>query len=187
MHEHDNGVTGIGRDGNHVTFYVHAVHHPRRSEEEARPIFISVPYVKIEGPGDRRSHFDGKVTAEHQARYPELWAAFERGQKGVLLEDGDMPIEHWAALDRTRVLELKAMGVHTLKQLAAVADGNLSRLGLTTRKERDLARLQLMERSDAEKVQAKKIAELEASMANLKSQLDQALNLPAVDGKRRAA
>ena len=186
MYDHDSGVSTVDREGMRVTFYMAAKHHPRRSEEEGRPIFVSIPYVKIEAPGDRYSHFDGKATLEHKSRWPELWAAFERGQQGIMLEEGDMPLEHWAALDRTRVLELKAMGVHSIKQLAAVPDGTLQKLGLTTRKERDMAQLQLMERSDAEKAMAKRMAELEATVSNLQGQLAQAVNMPAADKKSAA-
>lgn len=177
--DEQQGVSGVDRDGVRVEFYMRPMHHPRRSQEEGRPIFEDVPFVQLEMPGDRYSILHHKATDEHKSRWPELWKAFEAGQRGMMtLEDGDMPLDQWAAITRSRVYELRAMGIHTLQQLAAVPDGNLAKLGTTARAERDDAKRALVGNSKADRERAKEMAALRDELENVKAQLANAIEQP---------
>jgi hypothetical protein len=182
--ENTEGVSSVDRDGLHVQFYLRPIYQARASEVEGRPIFKDVPYVRIEVPGDRYTVCDQKATEIHQRRWPELWRAFQEGQKGVLLEEGDVPIAQWAALPRFRVLELKAMGIQSVMQLGKVSDADIGKLGPCARSERDLAQLSLMSPTDAEKAAAKRTAELEDRVRELEARLR---NADAMPKKREAA
>jgi hypothetical protein len=117
----------------YVEFTMEAIHQTARSEEEGRPIFKDVPHVHIHFPGDRTKQIFRPVKFEDDMqgpadprRFPKQWAAFEAQQEQV--QDGT-PIEQWGPLTKSQAMEFKAMHIHTVEQLAGIADSNLSWLG----------------------------------------------------------
>jgi hypothetical protein len=117
----------------YVEFTMEAIHQTAKSEEEGRPIFKDVPHVRIHFPGDRTKQIFRPVKFEDDMqgpadprRFPKQWAAFEAQQEQV--QDGT-PIEQWGPLTKSQAMEFKAMHIHTVEQLAGIADNNLSWLG----------------------------------------------------------
>jgi hypothetical protein len=117
----------------YVEFTMEAIHQTAKSEEEGRPIFKDVPHVRIHFPGDRTKQIFRPVKFEddHQGpadprRFPQQWRAFEAQQEQV---QTGTPIEQWGPLTKSQAMEFKAMHIHTVEQLAGIADSNLSWLG----------------------------------------------------------
>jgi hypothetical protein len=117
----------------YVEFTMEAIHQTAKSEEEGRPIFKDVPHVRIHFPGDRTKQIfrPVKFDDDHQGpadprRFPQQWRAFEAQQEQV---QTGTPIEQWGPLTKSQAMEFKAMHIHTVEQLAGIADSNLTWLG----------------------------------------------------------
>lgn len=117
-------------------FYMQAVENKFRSEEEGRPIFDEREMVEIRLPGDRLSCYVGYVTDEERNRWPEAYAAFKRGEQRAA---HGTPLEHWPVLSTGKVAELKAMGILSVEELAAVQDNTIIRMGMGARELREQA------------------------------------------------
>jgi hypothetical protein len=103
----------------HVTFHLKAVRNEFKSNQEGRPIFDEVDYVRIIIPGDTKTINDVKVTEEHKVRFREKYRAYKEGQ--VQAQSGT-PLEVWPQMTVGQVAELKAMHVTTVEQLADMPD-----------------------------------------------------------------
>ncbi|CAK9249811.1 unnamed protein product [Sphagnum jensenii] len=117
------------------------------SKQAGRPIFKDVPYLRITFPSDRTKTWDQPVKMEGSngapsdiERFPRQWEKFKREEEQV--PDGT-PLTEFPALGRSRVLELKAMNIHTVEQYAQIPDGNIASLGLGARKEQQICRAYL--------------------------------------------
>jgi hypothetical protein len=124
-------------------FYMRQVYMEFQSQEEGRPIYKDVPHLKIIFPADRTKVYDSAVKMEDDSygpsdphRFPRQWEAFLAQAEQV--PDGT-PIEQWPPLTRARVMELKAMHIHTVEQLAQLPDQTAQNIGLGWRQERELA------------------------------------------------
>jgi hypothetical protein len=153
----------------YVEFTMEAIHQTAKSEEEGRPIFKDVPHVRIHFPGDRTKQIFRPVKFEddHQGpadprRFPQQWKAFEAQQEQV---QTGTPIEQWGPLTKSQAMEFKAMHIHTVEQLAGVADSNLSWLGARELRDKAIAWL-------AQADGGKEVSRLTAENAALKSDVD---------------
>lgn len=124
-----------------------AVEDTEASLREGRPIYKNVEFITISFPADNTKQLVRPVIYESTMtqpsdleRFPKQWAAFKAQQQDV--HDG-MPLTQWAALSKAQVMELKGMNIHTVEQLAAVADMNLKWMG--AREMRENARVWLEE------------------------------------------
>lgn len=152
----------------YVEFKMEAVHQGAASEKEGRPIYKDVPYIEINFPGDRtkKIYRPVKMESDHQSpadpvRFPRQWEAFQ--QQRTQVQEGT-PIEQWGPLTRSQAMELKAMHIHTVEQLAGIADQNLNWLG--ARELRDKAEAWLKQANNG-----KEVLRLEAENAQLKEDL----------------
>jgi hypothetical protein len=118
-------------------FYIKAVQHNFRSQQEGRPIFEDKEYVQIIIPGDNRSEVDRQVQEQDKDRWPEAYRKFK--EDGEQATDGT-PLEQWPAVSVSQVAELKAKKIRTVEQLAGITDGQLNNLGLGARQLRDRAK-----------------------------------------------
>lgn len=119
--------------GLYVEFTLEAIHQTAKSEEEGRPIYKDVPHIRIHFPGDRTKQIfrPVKTEADHlgpadPVRFPAQWQAFQAQQEQV---QTGTPVEHWGPLTKSQAMEFKSMHIHTVEQLAAVSDSNLTWLG----------------------------------------------------------
>ena len=125
-------------------FYHKPIKMDYESQQQGRPIYKDIPYLLITFPGDRTKTWDQPVKMQDDNngpsdphRFPRQWEAFQRQQEQI--PDGT-PLTEFAAFGRARVMELKAMNIHTVEQFSVVPDGQIESLGLGARKERDLCR-----------------------------------------------
>lgn len=141
-------------------FRMEAVQNHAKSRAEARAVFEEVPFITILFPGDKTKKVDRPVKLEDDVdgpsdltRFPRQWARFQAQEKQAA--DG-LPVEQWSPLSKSQALELKAMNVHTVEQLAALPDTALTWLGA-----RDLkAQAQTwLDKAEAHAVEARLTAE----------------------------
>jgi hypothetical protein len=114
-----------------------------KTEMSGSTVYNHYIKVKLEYPGNNLTTFeyrflpeDGVKGNQWTHRFPRQWAAF-KAQKEQLPEG--TPIELWPPLSKGKVLELKAMKVHTVEQLASLTDATGPNMGLDWRKLRDMA------------------------------------------------
>lgn len=149
-------------------FYRDAIENPARSKEEGRPIYDEIEMVEVRMPGDRLTVFVSPVEDVHRARWPEIYAAFKRGEERAA---SGTPLEHWASpeMTRSRVAELKACNILSVEELADVPDNVLPRLGMGGRALREQARAYLAAAKGGADVSAMaaQIAKLQETVAAL--------------------
>lgn len=116
----------IGKDNCIPLFSLRPVQNTKETNAQGRPIFRDVEWVKIYIPGDKTTVVSKKVTDEHRERWPEQYAAFKRGQEQPVI---GTPLEQWPIMTRSQVFEFKALQIHTVENLANLADDAITRIG----------------------------------------------------------
>ena len=110
-----------------VEFYTDAVEMKAKSEQEGRPIYEDRPHVRILNPGDTGTVIECVAKDDHKRKYPEAWKRFianeATGHSGT-------PLEQWPQITRSQVKEAKYFEVHTVEQMAGLADVHISRMGM---------------------------------------------------------
>ena len=160
-----------------VEFKMEPVYQGKASEDEGRPIYKDVPYIEINFPGDRtkKVYRPVKMEDDHQGpsdprRFPRQWEAFKEQRAQV--QEGT-PIEQWPPLTRSQAMELKAIHIHTVEQLAGISDANLTWLG--ARELRDKAKAWLDQAASGKEVlrlqteNKQLLADMEAMKADMKT------------------
>ncbi len=102
-----------------VTFFKHPRENKAQSLEQGRPIYQEVDYVRIMVPGDKDSVVVRPARELDKQRFAKQFAAYEQGEKEY--QEG-MPLKAWPMVTRGQVEELKYFGIHTVEQLAELAD-----------------------------------------------------------------
>ena len=174
----------------YVEFTMEAIHQTAQSEKEGRPIFKDVPHVRIHFPGDRTKQIFRPVKMEddHQGpadprRFPKQWAAFEAQQEQV---QTGTPIEQWGPLTKSQAMEFKAMHIHTVEQLAGIADSNLSWLGARELRDKAAAWLKQAESGkEALRLQGE-LEKRDADIEDLKRQVRELASLAQVGAESKA-
>jgi len=103
----------------YVKFYMGARPNDEKTLEAGHPIFDEVPFVRIIVPGDRNTVIDTTVDNTHKTRFPRAWAQFQANAEQTC---SGMPIREWPAITRSVAEELAHLNVHTVEQLAELAD-----------------------------------------------------------------
>jgi hypothetical protein len=103
----------------HVRFYRRAVKQTFKSEQEGRAIYKDVDYVQIHVPGDRNTMIDTEANFHYQQRWPEQWKRYKDGMDQAVV---GTPLDSLPGVTPSQTAELKAMHVHTVEQLAEMAD-----------------------------------------------------------------
>lgn len=159
-----------------VEFYTKPVHLEAKSEEEGRPIYQDVPFIKIMFPGDRTKTIERPVKMNDDLsspsdpnRFPRHWAAFldqkEQVQEGTAIEE-------WGPIGKSQAMELKGLHIHTVEQLAALPDSALTWLG--SRELRDKAASWLKQAAGGKEVSrlTRENAQLRTDMERMQTQID---------------
>lgn len=150
-------------------FYMRAVLHTKKSDEEGRPIYFEAPYVKIRIPGNRNNVQDRKVTDADKARWPGKWAAFLKKRETPI--DGT-PIEDWPFLNVAQVAELKAINIYTIEDIANGGDAMIEKIGRGGRELQKRAKERLTPQAEVETGLRKEISTLTNENKDLKSRLE---------------
>lgn len=157
-----------------VTFFKHPQEDKPQSLEQGRPIYKEVDYVRIMVPGDKDSVVVRPARDLDKQRFAKQFAAYEAGEKEYL--DG-MPLKAWPMVTRGQVEELKYFGVHTVEQLAELADIHVQKfMGMGTLKEQAKAYIQqaketapLVQLNAAVEAKDNEIAALQEAVDDLKN------------------
>jgi hypothetical protein len=148
----------------YVEFRMEPIHLVAKSEEQGRPIFEDQPFIRIMFPGDKTKVVDRPISEQDKQRFPNQYRAFS--EQGVQVQSGT-PITEWSILTRSQAMEYKSMGVHTIEQLAAVSDVNLTWLG--AREYREKAKTWISASSDTSATVTKLMAEIASLRADLEA------------------
>lgn len=173
----EQGVQQASADGCLATFYERPIQNRVKSEQEGRPVFDGFDYVQILIPGDPRSVPDRPVKDEDKLRWPEAWARYQERKAGKEVPDGIIgtPVSEWPFVTATRVAELKAIGIHTVEQVANMPDARLGHLGPDGAKLKERAAQYLSTASEVERELRTQLEEKDAELADLKAQMGNAL------------
>lgn len=114
------------KHGLFAEFYMEAVRDNAASLEAGHPKFKDLPYVMIMVPGDkgavvRRPVRVGQHPKHDNNRFHNEYVAFVQKKETPLI---GFPLEEWAQLTRSQVLELAHFGFKTVEHLADVTDTN---------------------------------------------------------------
>lgn len=109
-----------------VGFGLHPIKNGEKSKKAGYDVFDEQLFIKVAIPGDRNSLYLQPASSEHQRRFPQAYAAYQR-REHTHVEEG-MPIENWAPISRATALTLRSLHIHTVEALAAVHEGHIDRL-----------------------------------------------------------
>lgn len=187
----------------HVTFYSKSVPQPFLTEQEKRPIFRDVDFVKIHTPGNALNIVDVPVSEGHKSRFPQQWARYQNGKQGAEQVIGT-PLAQWSILTPAQAEELRALKFFTVEQVAGASDERINQVGMcvgkapTAFREQAQRFLQVakdsasLEHMDEElKRRDKELAELRERLAKLEippvvtPTVDVAKNVPSFADKKK--
>lgn len=129
--------TGNDKDTAKPQFFLEPIHMVFKSTEAGRPIYEDREFVRIITPGAARSIPVEEVTDEHKARWTAEYKIFKEG-----LEEAPVgtPLEKWPPMTPSMCLNLKAIHIRTVEELAQAGDNMLNDIGLGARQFRDRAK-----------------------------------------------
>lgn len=119
-----------------ATFYMYPEIRRKASQEAGRPIYESVPYIKILQPGEKDTR-ERRVRDEDKFRFPRQWEAFQQQQAQKV--DGT-PLSVLLPNNPGAIKTLEFMHVTTIEQLADLKDTQLQNIGLGAREWNQMAR-----------------------------------------------
>jgi len=105
-----------------VTFYTAPYLSKTKSREAERPIYEDTTYVKIMTPGNKDHIVARPATARDKQRFSVQYRKFEANQDQDVVEG--TPLEEWAGITRSQIMELRHINIRTVEQLASVSDAN---------------------------------------------------------------
>lgn len=193
----------VREPGVHAEFLMQEVLQGKESQDAGRQIFKDEPHVRIRVAGQDKSEICREVTSKDKARFPEEWAAFEKGMEPPA---HGTPVEQWGRITPSLARTLRNLNIRTVEDIATLSDAGVAECGPGGFKLRDdarkflslsqasadLGRMEDLEKANKEKdealrTQAGQLAALEAKVAQLVAQLSvqQSAEEPAPDAPRR--
>lgn len=140
---------------------------------------LSLPYVRIQKPGDNTTVIEEEVREDHKMKWPQQWDYFARSEG--LIASEEMPgwkIEDWTHInhDSESVRNLRYLRFYTVEQIANASDAQVQRLGMGGYGLREAAKKAMQQRvvsGVAEQIAAKdkELAEMKARMERLEAAL----------------
>lgn len=130
-----------------VEFYMKSRKLEFQSQKEGRYIGEDIPWMRLRFPGDRLRTYDKPAKLKYEdgedqsmpldnERFPKQWNAFVAQKEQVQV---GTPLEEWAILNKSEVLELKSLHIHTVEQLAGAPDTALTWLGARETRKKAIA------------------------------------------------
>jgi hypothetical protein len=110
----------------HIRFYKHAELNSFESKKAGRKIFEDKVYIRILSPANRLSIIERAASDDDKLRFQSHYQRFMAGQEQMTV---GTPISELPTITRAQVLELQALKVETVEQLAAMADQTTQLLG----------------------------------------------------------
>ncbi len=169
-----------------VKFLYETKEDEQASREAGRPIFKEVEYIDIQVPGTR-NRVNRPVRPSDKSRFPRHYQAFQLRQEQPQM-DGT-PLSEWPGVTRSMAEELAFFKIHTVEQLAGMADVNTSNIkGAMFMKQKAQAYLDASKENSAALAlaeQKKENDKLRAEMAELRAMMQSQGDNPKPRRKRR--
>ncbi len=146
-----------------VRFYKHAELNSFRSKVEGRKIFEDCIYVEILTPANLKNIINRKATEDDKVRFAAQYTRFLQGMEQLSV---GTPISELAGLTTSQIMELRALKVETIEQLAGLPDTTAQILGVggQTLKQRAI---RYMDKTADLTEQGAQIRDLQAQLAAL--------------------
>lgn len=155
----------------YVKFFWHPRKNDTKSAEEGRPIYEDREYVEITIPGNRDNIISRPASEMDKARFPRHYAAFLN--KSTQPNEGT-PLGSWTLLSKSQVEELKFFNVHTVEQLAGMADAQAQKfMGISSLRANARAFLEESGKAAAASRLAAELAKRDEEIAALRAQMDE--------------
>ncbi len=152
-------------------FYMEPVQDPLATAREGRPIFHDEERVELFMPGNQYNVPVLKVDDEHRNRWPREYEAF---RKGVEIAPEGTPLEEWPILQRAMVMELKALGLRVVEDIATLSDQGTQRaMGLMGLRAKARAFLDDAEAGALSNALMKENDELKVELARLNKKVEE--------------
>jgi hypothetical protein len=182
----------FGDDRLGVQFYMRTVEDKERTLSEGRKCFKDVEFVRIYIPGDRNPAADRRVQrggneiTDDTLRFPQHYARF-KNQAAQPVHDGT-PLHLWPGISGSLVEELKFINIHTVEQLADLADTYVSKIPLGQSLKRKAAEFvtALKDQAAVNKLQMaldERDSRIEVLEQNLAALMEQVTELSSKKGK----
>lgn len=110
-----------------VMFFMKPISNPAKSVEAGRPFFDDKIFVRIHPPGERLNIVEREANEQDKRRFPMQWAQFKDNAPQVC--DGT-PVDMLFASKPSIGAVLKASGVHTVEQCAALSAHAIETIGM---------------------------------------------------------
>jgi hypothetical protein len=154
-----------------------------KSKLAGYPVFREQEYVKYIVPGDKNSEYFQPSKDKDRKTFPNAYQAFKNRESKPVVEG--MPIEQWPQVTRALAMTLRAAGVHTVEALAAVHDGNISKIASNGQELRAKAQAFLATAKDA--AQATAIAAENQKLKDQLAAMQEQINALAKSKNQKAA
>jgi hypothetical protein len=151
-----------------VKIYNSPVQDKPATEEAGRPIFKEIPFISIRAPGDKLMAVVRPIMEMDKRRFPEHWKKYLAREEQTV---SGTPLSEWGGVTRSQIEEMKFFNIHSVEQLAGMADNNTQGMrGLITLKQKAAAYLEASDKNattSALTTAKSEIEELKAQMAEL--------------------
>lgn len=118
---------GGGDKGMICMFYNRPMHNPAKSKDNGRPVYEDKVFVRIHPPGERLNIVDREARTDDQRRWPMQWAQFKQNKQQT--PEGT-PIDLLFPDFPSVAATLRASGVHTIEQCAALSAEAIDTIGM---------------------------------------------------------
>lgn len=111
----------------HVQFYRHAELNSAESVKAGRKIFEEKVYIRIMAPANRLNVIERAASDQDKLRFSRQYEAFMAGLEQLSV---GTPVSEVGGISPAQVLELRALKVDTVEQLAGMPDTTVQLLGI---------------------------------------------------------
>lgn len=102
-----------------------------KTEQEGRPIFDEVVYIKKMVPGDSLNIIERPMYESDKNEFPMQWAHYMNKQGNDQMISGT-PLIEWPILTTAQAEELRAMKFYTVEHVAEASDALIMKIGMLT-------------------------------------------------------
>ena len=100
-----------------------------KTEQEGRPIFDEVVYIKKMVPGDSLNIIERPMYESDKNEFPMQWAHYMNKQGSEQMVSGT-PLIEWPLVTTAQAEELRAIKFYTVENIAEASDAQLQRIGM---------------------------------------------------------
>lgn len=118
---------GPGDSGMVVMFFLKPIHNPSKSTEMGSPQFDDKVYVRIHPPGERLNIIEREATTADQRRFPMQWQQYKDNAPQTA---HGTPVDFLFPAHPSIPAALKASGVYTVEQCAALSANAIENIGM---------------------------------------------------------